>query len=184
MIDWSTAPNGQFETLISSISIVCADPTAASANTTGYVYQKDTSTDMPGIAFTSTATNLGGAASTSSGKAAKMAKEIGILAGVGVFLVVVAALIIRSCMMASRKKARGTGHAANIAAGVSRGQSYRPVNANAGASRTNLGLQAMPSRGYGNGGQSQYNTPPSPQFERSPNGGGPQYPSQPQFHRY
>ncbi|KZP33738.1 glycoside hydrolase family 16 protein [Athelia psychrophila] len=187
MIDWSEATNGQFEALVSSISIVCADPTAASANTTGYVYQKDTSTNTPGITFTSAATNLGESSNTSSGKAMKMAKEIGIIAGVGVFLLIVTALIIRSCMMANRKKARTTGHAANIAAGLSGGggQSYRPVNAN--ASRTNLGLETMPDRGYGGQNQSQYNqynTPPSPQYERSPYGGGPQYSSQPQSHRY
>lgn len=188
MIDWSEATNGQFEALVSSISIVCADPTAASANTTGYVYEKDTSTNTPGITLTSATTLLAGSSSsTSSGTMAKMAKEIGIIAGVGVFLLIIAALTIRSCMMANRKKARATGHAANIAAGFggSGGQSYRPVNAN--ASRTNLGLETMPSSGYGGQNQSQhnqYNAPRSPQYERSPYGGGPQYPSQPQYPRY
>lgn len=181
MIDWTQATNGKFEALVSSISITCADPTAATSNATGYIYGTDATAKTPTVSFSSASTLLDGTStSTSSGKMAKLAKEIGIAAGVIVFLLIVAALIIRSCMMNSRKKARTTGHAANIAAGLTSGQSYRPVNGN--GSMANLETHSMPNRGYQ--GQNQYNVPPSPQYGRSPYGGGPQYPSQPQFHRY
>ncbi|KAF7980556.1 hypothetical protein HWV62_37711 [Athelia sp. TMB] len=176
MIDWSQTTNGQFEALVSSISIECADSTSTPSNSTGYVYEKDTSTDTPGITYTSATTLLGGASNTSgSGTMGKLAKEVGISAGVGLFLLIVAALVIRSCMMAKRKNRPALGAAAGFA-----GQSYRPIN----ESTTNLETHPMPDRGYGGQSQSnQYNAAP-PSYGRSPYGGGPQYPSQPQFHRY
>lgn len=177
MIDWSQTTNGKFEALISSISIQCADPTPPSSNATSYVYATNTSSNTPGINFSSASTFLDGYSASSSGNGIKLAKEIGIGAGVGVFFLIVIALVVRSCMQASRRKTRA---AATTSAGFGNigAQSYRPIN----DSTTNLETHAMPDRGYQ---ASQYSTAPPTYNNSSPYGGGQvQYSSQPQFHRY
>ncbi|KZP33735.1 glycoside hydrolase family 16 protein, partial [Athelia psychrophila] len=65
MIDWTdpdyVAAGNQFEVFVSSVSVTCGDPTAAAAGVEAYVYGANTTTNTPGVAFSSNTTVLSAA---------------------------------------------------------------------------------------------------------------------------
>jgi len=66
MIDWTNSDYqaaGHFYALVSSVNVQCTDPSPPAANVTSYVYGTNSSTDTPGIAF-STATTVNGVVGT------------------------------------------------------------------------------------------------------------------------
>jgi len=181
MINWNdpdyTAAGNKFQATVSSVSVKCADPTAASANTTSYVYGTNSSDSTPKITLSSASTLLSG--SSSSSVSSSLAKKIGIIVAVALFSLILSALIFRSCLQRRRRSARAR---ATAVPGFG-GQSYRSLK---DSSVNVTDMHTMPNLNYGEdqyppsppayGGQQSYNAPP--QY----NGG--QHGSEQQFRRY
>lgn len=76
MINWDDADYqaaGHFYALIKSVSIQCADPEAPSSNDTSYAYTSNTTTNTPGVTFSTADIVVNGAMSTVGGRAAVLA---------------------------------------------------------------------------------------------------------------
>ena len=160
MIDWTnsdyTAAGGQYQALIESVTVVCADPTSPPSGTTSYVYGSNSSTNTPSISFSSAITTInstsgasgasnsssssggsqaGGASaqdvsssSGSSGGSGSSGAKVGIIAGsiIGGLAALVLGALLIRCCVRTGK---GSPSAKGGYAFTAQGSNYRSLNA-------------------------------------------------------
>jgi len=111
MIDWSDpdyVSAGQFRAFVSSVSVVCANSSSQSPNITSYVYSSNSSDSTPNITLSTSSTLIDGAASGGSSLSSSTVKKIGVTVGVGLFALIVSALLVRMCVRMRRHRSKAT----------------------------------------------------------------------------
>lgn len=177
MINWNdpdyTAAGNEFQALVSSVSVKCADPTPPSGNMTSYIYGSNSSTSTPNVTISSASTLLNGSGSSSI--SSSLVKKIGISVGVGLLALIISALLVRACVQRRRRSARAT----KTIAPTFGGQAYSALkDPSVGAADThpmpalNYGGDQYPPQPPAYGGQQSYNSPPQYSGGQQPYGYG------------